>query len=280
MVSASADGTLRLWDLESEPPGLESSDRKPAQIFAGHTSGVYSMVLMKDGRRMASASADKTLKLWDLSTGSCLRTYTGHKCGVWSVASTKDSQRIISASQDKTLKLWDVETGDCLQTYTGHNDWVSLVVLTDDDKRILSASFDNTLKLWDAERGICLRTYTGHKDQITSFLLAEDNKHIISASYDKTLKLWDLKTGACLRTCAGSKDSLASVVSPKLWVAATKTFTQSQDDGRTITSLSLSEDKKLIISVDDAGVLKLLDVEKGVCLKSYPFCATGALVSL
>jgi WD40 repeat protein len=77
------------------------------------------VAVLADGQRALSAADDRTLKLWDIQTGACLRTFEGHSEYVNSVALLPDGQRALSASQDRTLKLWDIQTGDCLRTFYG-----------------------------------------------------------------------------------------------------------------------------------------------------------------
>ncbi len=72
--------------------------------------------LLTSGCILASSSEDQTVKLWDLSTGRCLKTFEGHTQLVWSVAFSSDSQILASGSQDDTIKIWDVRTGECIKT--------------------------------------------------------------------------------------------------------------------------------------------------------------------
>jgi WD40 repeat protein len=98
----------------------------PAKPFSlGHIGGVRSVGLSGDGRRAVSGSADKTVRMWDVDTGHCLRTLEGHKHPVLSVGLSGDGRRAISGSEDKTVRVWDVETGLCLgmegEKYVGSN---------------------------------------------------------------------------------------------------------------------------------------------------------------
>ncbi|KAM0274353.1 hypothetical protein ACHAQH_007919 [Verticillium albo-atrum] len=82
----------------------------------GHGHSVTSVAFAADGQRLASASGDKTVKIWDAATGACLQTLEGHGDWVTSVAFAADGQRLASASDDETVKIWDAATGACLQT--------------------------------------------------------------------------------------------------------------------------------------------------------------------
>jgi WD40 repeat protein len=86
------------------------------QTLEGHSGSVYSVAFSHDSARLASASYDKTVKIWDASSGECLQTLEGHSDSVSSVAFSHDSARLASASHDKTVKIWDVSSGECLQT--------------------------------------------------------------------------------------------------------------------------------------------------------------------
>jgi WD40 repeat protein len=102
-----------------------------------------------DGRRAASASGDRGVRLWDLGTGQILRTLKGHTDEVNAVAVTPDGRRAVSASGDGTLRLWDFGTGQTIRTLEGHTAAVYAVAVTPDGRHAVSASGDRTLRLWD-----------------------------------------------------------------------------------------------------------------------------------
>jgi WD40 repeat protein len=86
------------------------------QTLESHSDSVNSVAFSHDSTRIASASGDETVKIWDASSGDCLQTLKGHSNSVKSVAFSHDSTRIASASDDETVKIWDASSGDCLQT--------------------------------------------------------------------------------------------------------------------------------------------------------------------
>ncbi len=214
--------------------------------FEGHSRTVNSVSLSADGRYALSGSMDKTLKLWDVSTGLCLRTFEGHSGDVNSVCLSTNGKYALSGSADKTLKLWDVSTGLCLRTFEGHSGDVNSVCLSTNGKYALSGSADKTLKLWDVLTGRCLGTFVNSwwdGGNVNSVCLIANGKSALSGSTDKTLKLWDMSTSQCLRTFQGHSS--------------------------TVTSVSLSADERYALSGSDDKTLKLWDVSTGQCLRTF-----------
>jgi WD40 repeat protein len=128
------------------------------KTLAGHTCTVNSVVYSRNGKKILSASNDKTIKEWDVETGECLKTLVGHTLWVKSAVYSRDGKKILSASMDKTIKEWDVETGKCVKTLVEHTPWVDSVVYSRDGKKILSKSGEY-FKEWDAETGECMHIW-------------------------------------------------------------------------------------------------------------------------
>ncbi|HEX8702299.1 MAG TPA: AAA family ATPase, partial [Myxococcaceae bacterium] len=226
------------------------------RTFEGHASSVAGCALTPDGRRVVSASRDRTLKLWDLETGKELATLEGHGDAVSGCAVTPDRRHVVSASRDRTLKVWDLETGQERVTLKGHSAPVTGCAVTPDGQRVVSASEDGTLKTWELASGRELATLEGHGAPVMGCAVTPDGRRVVSASWDRTLKVWELETGQDLMTLAGHEALVAGcAVTP---------------DGRHVVSAS----------ADDT--LKVWDLETGkqrTTLEGHWAPVTGCVVT-
>jgi WD40 repeat protein len=179
---------------------VESGWNAVLQTLEGHSSPVSSVVFSHDSKLLASASDNRTVKIWDASTGSYQQTLEGHSNWVSSVAFSHDSKLLASASYDHTVKIWDASTGSYQQTLEGHSGPVSSVAFSHDSKLLASASDDHTVKIWDASTGSYQQTLEGHSNWVSSVAFSHDSKLLASASYDRTVKIWDASTGSCQQT--------------------------------------------------------------------------------
>jgi serine/threonine protein kinase len=122
----------------------------PVAILTGHEKGVQSAQFSPDGKRIVTASADKTARVWDAATGKTLATLAGHEQAVYSAQFSPDGTRLVTRSADWTARVWDAATGKALATITGHTNVVWSAQFSPDGTRLVTASADKTAWLWDA----------------------------------------------------------------------------------------------------------------------------------
>lgn len=161
------------------------------------TSAAVECMLGLGKDRVVTGGADRTLRVWNLGCGECVRVMEGHTHSVKCMTLIEKS-RVASGSGDKSIKIWDITTGACMRTLNGHT-FTVLALVTLDKTRLVSGSADRTIKVWDTAKELCVKTLLGHTDYVSIIAVLEREK-IISGSGDKSLRIWDLGVGVCLKT--------------------------------------------------------------------------------
>jgi WD40 repeat protein/predicted Ser/Thr protein kinase len=243
--------------------------------FTGHKGGVRSVSFSPNGRKLASGSSDKTIKIWNVNTGRLRYTLAGHTEEVASIAYSPDGRKLASGSYDNTIKVWNSRTGRLLYTLTGHEDWVNFVAFNPNGNILASASNDKTIKLWDVSRGELLYTLTGHKQLVTSLSFSPDGRTLISSSWDRNIMMWDTYTGKYRRTLFGHNNwvnfvsfssdghTIASISKDhtlKFWDIRTVGERKTVWQRNNIISLAFSPDGRVLASGDENNKIKLWQV--------------------
>ncbi|GGP32806.1 nSTAND1 domain-containing NTPase [Streptomyces melanogenes] len=228
LASAGGEGTVRLWDPVK---------RRLAAVLSGHTDYVLSIAagpdgrlatggfdqsvvlwnpggpalvarpfaeewqsaFSPDGRLLAAAAADHTVRLWDAARRRPLPPLTGHDGSVFAVAFSPDGRLLASAGADRTVRLWDVPRRTLLTTLTGHAGSVFAVAFSPDGRTLASGSADRTVRLWRAADGAPLAVLRGHTDFVNAVAFAPDGRTLATGSDDLTVRLWD-PAGHAVRT--------------------------------------------------------------------------------
>ncbi|MEY2985433.1 MAG: hypothetical protein RLZZ568_2050 [Cyanobacteriota bacterium] len=159
-------------------------------ILVGHQDGVTSVAISPNSDLIASASRDRTVRLWT-PQGQFLRSLTGHEGSVYQVAFAPDGQTLATAAQDKTVKLWNRQ-GQILQTLRGHSDSVYSVTFSPDGQILASASRDRTVRLWARHSGQPLTVLKGHTKSVDDAQFSPDGKILATVCRDGQIRLWDL----------------------------------------------------------------------------------------
>jgi serine/threonine protein kinase len=192
-------------------PGDRATTTVPLDLsLEGHTGMVHGVCFSTDGRRLASAGQDQTVKVWDVERGTETLSLKGHAGAIHAVCFSPDGRRLASGSQDQTVKVWDAGRGVELLALKGHAGAVNAVCFSPDGRRLASAGWDRAVKLWDTERGTELLTFKGHTDAVFAVAFSPDGKRIASSSA-RTVKVWDAGTGVEILSLKGHKILVASV---------------------------------------------------------------------
>jgi len=225
---------------------LTAKEIQSAEIFlqSGHYRSVNSVSFSSDGKYIASGSRSQAI-LWDIQSGTLIRTFKGHLDDVVSVVFSPDGRYI--ASGGDYIKIWNVKDGSLIRNFKGYS-FSKSVCFSPDGKLIASGNVNNTVTLLDTTKDV-LKTLTGHLCGVTSVVFSPDGQFIASGSYDNTIKLWNVKDRILIKTYKGHTDWVNSV--------------RFSPDGRFITSLSSDE------------TIKLWNIKTGTLIKTFKLSLFG-----
>ncbi|KAA8649868.1 40S ribosomal RACK1 domain-containing protein [Aspergillus tanneri] len=223
LLSGSRDKTLIIWNLTRD----DQAYGYPKRSLEGHSHIVSDCVISSDGAYALSSSWDKSLRLWELSTGETTRTFVGHTNDVLSVSFSADNRQIVSGSRDRSIKLWNT-LGDCKYTITdkGHTDWVSCVRFSPNPQNpvIVSAGWDKLVKVWELASCRLQTDHIGHTGYINAVTISPDGSLCASGGKDGTTMLWDLNESKHLYSLHAGDEIHALVFSPnRYWLCAATT---------------------------------------------------------
>ena len=221
LASCSSDLTIKLWD--------PSEEYKNIRTLPGHDHSVSAVRFVSSGAAgspstgnlLVSASRDKTIRIWDVSTGYCVKTLRGHADWVRDVFPSYDGRWLLSAGNDQTARLWDASSGEAKSTFLGHEHVIECCTIappatythlatlaglkkpppaTSSAEFIATGSRDKSIKLWDT-RGTLIKTLVGHDNWVRGLVFHPGGKYLLSISDDKTIRCWDLaQEGKCVKT--------------------------------------------------------------------------------
>lgn len=179
-------------EISADPAQQAPADPR---ILTGHSNMVWDVAFDPTGNQIVSASADGTVRIWNLATGTVSRQLTTRSDRFRSVAWSPDGKLIAASGGQPKVLVWDAETGREVHELAGHNGEVRRIVFSSDTKTLATASSDTTAKLWDVSTGLELRTFSGHTGILEGVTFHPDGHQLATGSWDKTIRVWDLASG-------------------------------------------------------------------------------------
>ena len=279
------------------PPVRPLPSYELVRPLAGHTGGVTSVAFSADGRLLASGSADRTVRIWEVGSASMLKVLKGHTGNVTSVAFSGDNQLIASASLDKTVKLWNAGGAE-VATLPKESVPVLVVAFAPNSRLLAAANQNGEVKLWDSGGPRGIAAFEAHQGPVHALAFSPDGRMLASGGRDGKVRTWQMTSGQPIRTLSGGEEAVLAVAfSPdgrvlasagedntvRLWDAGSGRLLQTlkgHQDG--VDALIFSTDGRVIASGSADKTIKLWDAATGKELKTlsgHVFGITGLAIT-
>lgn len=189
-ASVSQDTCLKTWKIPQKFDSEEIQNLTCISTAISHENDVNCVSISPNDKMIATASQDKTAKLWESETLSLLGVFRGHRRGVWSVRFSPVDQVLLTASVDTTMKLWSLTDMTCLKTIEGHESSVLRVEFITNGTQILSAGADGLIKVWSIKTSECCATLDKHDSRVWAMAITSDENNFYSGGSDSQLVKW------------------------------------------------------------------------------------------
>ena len=180
-------GECRLWNV---------GDGQLVKTFQGHRDSLYAADLSPDGRLLATASYDQTVKLWNVENSEELHTLSGHNGAVYDVVFHPGGKILATASDDRTVKLWDVANGKRLDTFSQSLKELYTLAFSPNGRRLAAAGVDNRIRVWRISKtgkegtNRLLFSRFAHESPILRLAYSNDGRMLVSSGEDRLIKVW------------------------------------------------------------------------------------------
>jgi|EP00945_MAST-04E_sp_MAST-4E-sp1_P005808 pleiotropic regulator 1 len=255
---------------------------KLMRVISGHLGWVRSVAVEHGNEWFATGSADRTIKIWDLASGTLKLTLTGHINTVRGLVVSPRHPYLFSVSDDKTVKCWDLETNQVVRHYHGHLSGVYSVALHPTLDVLVTGARDSSARVWDMRTKKQIHILGGHDGSVNTVACQGADPQVVTGSADSTIRLWDLATGKTMTTLTNHKKGVramalhpteftfasASADNIKKWKFPEGRFMDNFQGHDTIVNcLSLNHDGVMVSGGDD-GILKFWDWKSGNVFQS------------
>lgn len=171
---------------------------------------VFAVAFSPDGKRLATCSADRSIRVFNLESFAQELLIEDHADWVMDIAWSPDGTKLASASRDKTSKLFDAKTGESIVTFPGHNEVVYGVSFAPDGKQVLTSGRDNRIRAWNPADAKQIRDISGIGGEVYRVVVTADGR-VFSCSSDKQAREHAVADGKAVRQFQGHADWIYSV---------------------------------------------------------------------
>jgi hypothetical protein len=240
LFSASADKTIRVWDIDS---------RRCEHVLEDHTRPVLSLTI--SGNRLYSGSYDFTIKVCVWGGGGAAGVLGDRQCACCSSRGHRCGRGVVAFAR---AQVWDINSLSRVKTLTGHTDAVR--ALSAADGRLFSGSYDGTVRVWDEATLSCLEVLKGHTGPVRTLVHA--GGCMFSGSYDKSVRVWGVQTLECKAVLAGHTSAVRALVASPQYVFSGSDDTTIKvwdvDTLKCVKTLEGHEDNVRVLAVGDAAM--------------------------
>ncbi|KOS20780.1 Pre-mRNA-splicing factor prp46 [Escovopsis weberi] len=250
---------------------------KLMRVISGHLGWVRSLAVEPGNKWFASGAGDRTIKIWDLATGSLRLTLTGHISTVRGLAVSPRHPYLFSCGEDKMVKCWDLETNKVIRHYHGHLSGVYTLSLHPTLDVLVTGGRDGVARVWDMRTRSNIHVLSGHTGTVSDVKCQEADPQVITGSLDSTVRLWDLAAGKTMGVLTHHKKGVRALAihpseftfasgstgSIKQWKCPEGAFMQNFDGHNAIINTLSVNRNNVLFSGGDNGSMSFWDWKSG-----------------
>lgn len=247
------------------------------KVISGHLGWVRAIAMDPGNEWFVTGSADRTIKFWDLASGTLKLTLTGHINTVRALAVSNKHPYLFSAGEDKAVKCWDLEMNKVIRSYHGHLSGVYAMALHPTLDLLFTGGRDSVCRVWDVRTKSAIYTLGGHENAVSAVLANSVDPQVITGSMDTTIRLWDLAAGKARTVLTHHKKSIRGMVQHskeftfisgasdhiKKWALPDGDFVHNYSGHNSIINCLAINPDDVVVSGGDDGTLKFWDYQTG-----------------